>query len=98
MVIGAYNTRVSSAVLPEENAAEASYIDGVRILPTKNLRSFVGVLKEDISAGRKAMCAQRSMPEGCTRRGYGVPCAREYRKRYREKVRGRKLYMDVSIF
>jgi len=45
MVIGAYNARVSTAVLPEENAAEASYIDGVRVVPARNLRSLVGMLK-----------------------------------------------------
>lgn len=45
MVIGAYNAHVASVVLPEENAAEASYIEGVRIIPAKNLRSLVGMLK-----------------------------------------------------
>lgn len=45
MVIGAYNEHIDSVVLPLENAAEACYIDGVRIIPATNLRALVGMLK-----------------------------------------------------
>ncbi len=45
MVIGAYGEHVSSVVLAEENAAEASYIEGVQVIPAKNLRTLVAMLK-----------------------------------------------------
>ncbi|HWQ57710.1 MAG TPA: YifB family Mg chelatase-like AAA ATPase [Clostridia bacterium] len=45
MVIGAYNAHVASVVLSPENAAEASYIDGVKIVPAANLRALVAMLK-----------------------------------------------------
>jgi magnesium chelatase family protein len=45
MVIGAYNERIASVALSPENAAEASYIDGVRVVPATNLRSLVAMLK-----------------------------------------------------
>lgn len=45
MVIGAYNEGIASVVLPMENAAEASYIEGVKIIPAANLRALVSMLK-----------------------------------------------------
>lgn len=44
MVIGAFAEGFSAMVLPEENAAEASYIDGIKIIPAHDLRSTVDML------------------------------------------------------
>ena len=48
-VLSALNPRVTIRQHPErlspENAAEASYIDGVRVVPAANLRSLVAMLK-----------------------------------------------------
>ncbi len=45
MVIGAYKEHVASVALPLENAAEASYIEGVRVVPAKSLAALAAMLK-----------------------------------------------------
>lgn len=44
MVIGAYGQGIKKIILPRENAAEASYIDGVEVYAAENLRDIVDFL------------------------------------------------------
>ncbi len=48
MAIGAYNARIKTIAVPQENAAEASYIDGISVIPAKELRSLVAMLRGDM--------------------------------------------------
>lgn len=51
MIIGAYKDGITKAVVPEENAAEAAYIEGISIIPAKDLKSVVNGItgKEEIN-------------------------------------------------
>lgn len=44
MVIGAYNEKIHSVILPHENAMEGSYFEGVEILPAASLRDVADFL------------------------------------------------------
>lgn len=49
MIIDLKERGVKTAIIPAENAAEASYIDGIRILPVENLKQLADHLRGSVT-------------------------------------------------